>query len=79
MNVIAVLVAGPVLVHFGKPLAFGVGMIVEVEEQDQKDQPVQTDDVEEHWKLVRTIFHEEKLSNVSGHHYKLNLKSHRLS
>lgn len=75
VKVISVLLAGPVLVHFGKPFAFGVGMIVEVEKQDQKDQPVQTDNVEKHWKLVRTIFHEEELADVSGHQRKLNLRS----
>lgn len=29
-----------VLEDLGKPLALGVGVIVEVEEQDQEDQPI---------------------------------------
>lgn len=40
MKVISVLMAVSVLEHFGKPFALGVGVVVEVEEQDQKDQPV---------------------------------------
>lgn len=48
-------------------------MIVEVEEQDQEDQPIQTDDVEEDGELVGTVLHEEELADVSRDQHKLNL------
>lgn len=51
--------------YFGKSLALGVGVIVEVEEQDQEDQPIKTDDVEEDGELVGTLLHEEELADVS--------------
>lgn len=49
-------------------------MVIEIEEKNQEDHSIQADDVEEYWKLVRAVFHEEKLSNMGGHHHKLNLK-----
>lgn len=48
-------------------------MVVEVEEQEQEDQPIQTDDVEEDGELVRTVLHEEELADVSRDQHKLNL------
>lgn len=64
-----------ILKGFGQPLTLGVCMVVEIEEKDQEYEPIQPNDVEEYWELVRAILHEKKLANVDGHHHKLNLKT----
>lgn len=66
--------ACPILKGFGQPLAFGVCMVVKIEEKNQEDQSIQPDDVEEHRELVRAVLHDEKLADVDSHHQKLNLK-----
>lgn len=57
-----------------QPLAFGVGVVPEVEEEEQENQAVQGDDVDEDRELVGAIFHEEILGDVAGHHDKLDLE-----
>lgn len=59
--------------NFGKPLALGVCVIPEVEEQEEKDQAVEADDVNEDGVLIGAILHEEVLTNVSGDDHKLRL------
>lgn len=58
---------------FGKPLALGVCVIPEVEEQEKKDHAVDGDDVNEDRVLIGAILHEEVLTNVSGDDHKLRL------
>lgn len=60
------------LQHFGQPLALGVGVVPEVEEEEQENQAIQGDDVDEDRELVGTVLHEEILADVSGHHNKLD-------
>lgn len=61
------------LQHFGQPLSLGVGVVPEVEEEEQENQAVQADDVDEDRELVGAIRNKEILGNVAGHHNKLNL------
>lgn len=61
------------LENFRKPLALGVCVIPEVEEQGEKDQTVKGDDVDEDGVLIGAILHEEVLTNVSGDDDKLRL------
>lgn len=63
-----------ILKDFGQPLTPSVCMVVKIEEKNQEYQPIQPNDVKEHWELVGAVLHEEKLANMSGHHHKLNLK-----
>lgn len=65
------------LQHFRQPLALGVGVVPEVEEEEQENQAVQADDVDEDRELVGAVAHEEILADVAGHHHKLNLGSNR--
>lgn len=58
---------------FGKSLALGVRMIPEVEEQEEKDHAIESDDVNEDGVLIGAILHEEVLANVSGDDHKLRL------
>lgn len=61
------------LQYFRQPLAFGVGVVPEVEEETQENQAIEADDVDEDWELVGAILHEEILANMAGHHDKLDL------
>lgn len=60
------------LQYFRQPLAFGVGVVPEVEEETQENQAIEADDVDEDWELVGAILHEEILANMAGHHDKLD-------
>lgn len=62
------------LQHFGQPLSLGVGVVPEVEEEEQENQAVQADDVDEDRELVGAIRDEEILGDVAGHHHKLDLR-----
>jgi len=66
-----------ILQHFRQPLALGVGVVVEVEEEKQENQAVQADDVDKDGKLVWAVLHEEVLGDVAGHHNKLDLGSNK--
>lgn len=63
-----------ILQPFGKPFPFGVGVIPEVQEQQEEHQAIQTNDVDKDWELVWTVLQEEVLANVTSHHHKLNLQ-----
>lgn len=65
------------LQHFRQPLALGVGVVPEVEEEKQENQAVQANDVDEDGELVGAVLHEEVLRDVSGHHNKLDLWSNK--
>lgn len=65
------------LQHFGQPLALGVGVVPEVEEEEQENQAIQGDDVDEDGELVGTVLHEKILADVGGHHNKLDLGSQK--
>lgn len=60
------------LQHFRQPLALGVGVVPEVEEEEQENQAIQANDVDEDRELVGTVLHEEILGNVGGYHNKLD-------
>lgn len=62
------------LQHFRQPLALGVGVVPEVEEKEQENQAVRTNDVDEDGELVWAVSHEEVLRNVGGNHDKLDLR-----
>lgn len=68
-------VVGPCLClqNFRKPLALCVGVVPEVEEEEEEDQTVEADDVDEDRKPIRAILYEEILGDVGGHHNKLDL------
>lgn len=61
------------LQHFRQPLAFGVGVVPEIEKEEQENQPVQADDVDEDGELVGAVLHEEVLGDVAGHQNELDL------
>lgn len=63
------------LQHFRQPLAFGVGMVPEVEEQEPENQAVRGDDVDEDGEPVEAVLYEEILRDVAGYHNKLDLGS----
>ena len=69
-------VVGPALVlqDLGQPLALGVGVVPEVEEEEEEDKAVQADDVHEDGELVRAVLHEEILEDVGGDDYELDLR-----
>lgn len=62
------------LQHFREPLAFGVGVVPEVQEEKHENQAVQADDVDKDGELVIAVLDEEILGDVSGHHSKLDLR-----
>lgn len=51
---------------FRQPLAFGVGVVVEVEEEDLENHAVPEDNVDEDRELVEAVLHEEILADVCG-------------
>lgn len=59
--------------HLGEPLALAVGVVPEVEEEQQKDHTVGADYVHEDGELVGTVLQEEILTNVAGDHNELDL------
>lgn len=61
------------LENFGKPLALGVRVIPEVEEQGEKEQAIKGNNVYEDGELIGAILHEEVLTNVNGDDDKLRL------
>lgn len=61
------------LQHFRQPLAFGVGMVPEVEEEEQENQAVRANDVDKDGELVWAVLNEEILRDVAGYHNKLDL------
>lgn len=65
------------LKYLGKPLSLGVGVVPEVEEEEEKDQAVEAYYVDEDGELVGTVLHEEILPDVGGHHHKLDLRTDR--
>lgn len=75
-NPIAVVCPSLSLQNFRQPLALGVGVVPEVEEEEQENQAVQADDVYEDGELVGAI-HEEILGDVARHHDKLDLRSNK--
>lgn len=60
------------LQHFRQPLALGVGVVPEVEEEEQENQAIQANDVDKDGELVGAVLHEEILGNVAGYHDKLD-------
>lgn len=60
------------LQHFGQPLASGVGVVVEVEKEEQENHAVGTDDVDKDGELVWAVIQEEILADVGGDHDKLD-------
>lgn len=65
------------LQYFRQPLAFGVGVVPKVEEEEQENQAVQANDVDKDGELVGAVLHEEILGDVACHHYKLDLGSNK--
>lgn len=63
------------LQHFWQPLALGVGVVPEVEEEKQENQAIRANDVDEDGELVWAVLYEEILGDVAGHHNKLDLGS----
>lgn len=57
----------------GQPLAFHVGLVPEVGEQDEEEGAIHPDEVEDHRHLVITAGHEVILCSVKGHQHKLHL------
>lgn len=72
MHIIVVLCHGCISLALGKPLAFRVGVVPEVEEEDEEDEAVESNDVDEYGILERTVFHEEVLANMTGYNDKLD-------
>lgn len=65
------------LQHFRQPLALSVGVVPEVEEEEQENQAIETNDVDEDGELVWAVLHEEILGDVAGYHNKLDLGSYK--
>lgn len=65
------------LQYFRQPLALGVGVVPEVEEEEQENQAIRADDVDKDRELVGAVLHEEILGDVAGHHNKLDLGSNK--
>ncbi len=49
-------------------------MVPEVEEEDEEDDAIQSNDVDEYGVQVRTVFHEEILANMTSYDAKLDLR-----
>lgn len=65
------------LENFGQPLAFGVCMIPEVEEEAKEDQAIYFNDVDKERVWVWAILHEEVLAAVASDDHELELKANR--
>lgn len=70
--VIVVLWSDCLLQDFRKTFAFCVCMVPEIEEEEEENDAVQSNDVHEQRKGVRTVFHEEVLADVNGYEDKLD-------
>lgn len=72
-------VVGPCLSlqYFRQPLTLGVGVVPEVEKEEQENQAVRANDVDKDGELVGAVLHEKVLGDVGGHHNKLDLGSDR--
>lgn len=66
MHSVSIAVRPFALQHFGKPLALGVGMVPEVEEEQQKHCAIEGDNVHKDGKLVAAVLQEEILTNVAS-------------
>lgn len=71
---IVVLWHGCVLQDFRKPFAFCVCMVPEVEEKEEEDDAIQSNEVDEDGVRIRTVFHEVVLANMTRYHDKLDLR-----
>lgn len=71
-NSVAVVCPRLILQYFRQPLSLGVGVVPEVEEEEQENQAVRADDVNKDGELVGTVLQEEILADVGGHHNKLD-------
>lgn len=76
-NSIAVVCPCLILQYFRQPLALGVGVVPEVEEEEQENQAVRADDVDKDGELVGAVLCEEILGDVACHHNKLDLGSNK--
>lgn len=76
-NSVAVVCPCLSLQYFRQPLALGVGVVPEVEEEEQENQAIRADDVDKDRELVGAVLHEEVLGDVAGHHNKLDLGSNK--
>lgn len=72
VNPIAILESLAFLRNLGQPLSLCVCVVPEVEEENQEDQSVETNNVEKNRELVGAVLHEDELTNVDSHHHKLN-------
>lgn len=57
----------------GQPLAFHIGLVPEVREEDEEEGAIHPDEVEDHGHLVITAGHEVILCSMKGHQHKLHL------
>lgn len=57
----------------GQPLAFHIGLIPEIGEEDEEEGAIHPDEVKDHRHLVITASHEVILCSVKGHQHKLHL------
>lgn len=67
MHPVSIAVGPFVLQHLGESLALGVGMVPEVEKEQQKHYAIEGDDVHKDGKLVAALLQEEILTNVASH------------
>lgn len=74
VSTVAILESLAVLRNLGQPLSLCVCVVPEVEEENQEDQSVETNNVEKNRELVGAVLHEDELANVDSHHHKLNLE-----
>jgi len=54
-------------------------MVPEVEEEEEEDDAIQSNEVDENGVCVRTFFHEIVLANMNGHDDKLDLRKEKTS
>lgn len=76
-NSVAVVCPGLILQHFRQPLALGVGVVPEVEEEEQENQAVGGDYVDKDGEIVGAVLYEEILGDMGRHHHKLDLGRNR--
>ena len=73
-DAVGVVSPGLVLHRLGEPLALGVGMVPEVQEEQQEDEPVEANDVDEDRELIGAVLQKEILADMCGYHHKLDLQ-----
>lgn len=71
-NSVAVVCPCLILQHFRQPLALGVGVVPEVEEEEQENQAVGGDYVDKDGEIVGAVLYEEILGDMGRHHHKLD-------